>query len=58
MVHLNTTKDYYAVLQVEPTDPIEVITKAYRRLAISTHPDRSTKPDATQAFQLACEYLL
>ncbi|KAH8744252.1 hypothetical protein F5883DRAFT_590396, partial [Diaporthe sp. PMI_573] len=46
------TEDYYAILEVEQTTGPELITKSYKRLALKLHPDRNTKHDATEAFQL------
>jgi len=43
------TEDYYSALGVNQTATLELITKAYRRLALTLHPDRG---GSTQAFQL------
>lgn len=43
------TEDYYSTLGVDQTATLELITKAYRRLALTLHPDRG---GSTQAFQL------
>lgn len=45
------TEDYYAILEVHRDAGPELIVKSYRRLARKLHPDRNTRPDATQAFQ-------
>lgn len=52
MVPPAVTDDYYVVLEVEQKATLEMITKSYRRLALTLHPDRNTKQDATEAFQL------
>jgi curved DNA-binding protein CbpA len=49
------TDDYYAILEVEQNAAPELITKSYKRLALKLHPDRNTKHDATEAFQLVCQ---
>lgn len=44
--------DYYAILDVPHTATLEVITKSYRRLARTLHPDKNpNKPSATASFQ-------
>ena len=46
------TEDYYMVLGVGQTASLELVIKSYKRLALKLHPDRNTKHDATEAFQL------
>lgn len=55
MVPPPITDDYYMVLEVNQTATLEFIIKSYKRLALKLHPDRNTKQDATQAFQLVCQ---
>jgi curved DNA-binding protein CbpA len=43
------TEDYYSTLGLDQTATLELITRAYRRLALKLHPDRG---GSTQAFQL------
>src|SRR5512132_185617 len=44
-------EDYYKILQVDPAADPEVITAAYRRLAVKYHPDTNSSPDATARMQ-------
>jgi len=46
------TDDYYMILDVEQSASSEAITKSYKRLALLRHPDRNTRHDTTEAFQL------
>ncbi|OBT73775.1 hypothetical protein VF21_07993 [Pseudogymnoascus sp. 05NY08] len=46
------TEDYYMVLEVGQTASLELVIKSYKRLALKLHPDRNTRHDATEAFQL------
>lgn len=48
------TEDYYMLLEVEPNETTEQITRSYKRLALKLHPDRCAKGGSTQAFQLVC----
>ncbi|KAL8861140.1 MAG: hypothetical protein Q9178_002356 [Gyalolechia marmorata] len=52
MVPPPITDDYYMVLEVEQAATPELIIRSYKRLALKLHPDRNTKQDATEAFQL------
>lgn len=47
-------EDYYKILEVEQTATADSITSSYRRLAKILHPDRNSRPDATEAFQRVC----
>ena len=44
-------EDYYKILQVDPSADPEVITAAYRRLAVKYHPDTNPAPDALPRMQ-------
>ena len=50
--------DYYAVLGVHPDSSLSDIRKAYRRLALQHHPDKSKEPDAHERFILINEAYL
>ncbi|KAI4279281.1 MAG: hypothetical protein L6R38_005075 [Xanthoria sp. 2 TBL-2021] len=52
MVPPPITDDYYMVLEVKQIATLELIIKSYKRLALKLHPDRNSKLDATEAFQL------
>jgi curved DNA-binding protein CbpA len=44
-------KNYYKILQVDPSAEPEVIVAAYKRLALKYHPDTNKSSDATQRMQ-------
>ncbi|TAQ86254.1 hypothetical protein B7494_g5432 [Chlorociboria aeruginascens] len=44
-------EDYYLVLNVSQSDSVEVITKAYKDLALHLHPDKNRSHNATEEFQ-------
>ena len=44
-------EDLYRILQVDPAADPEVITAAYRRLAVKYHPDTNPSPDAHARMQ-------
>ncbi len=44
-------KDYYKVLQVDPSAEPEIITAAYKRLALKYHPDTNKAPESTRKMQ-------
>lgn len=48
-------RDYYEILGVPRDADNETIKKAYRRLALQYHPDRSSEPDAEEKFKVATE---
>ena len=44
------------VLGVHQTANPGLIVTSYKRLALKLHPDRNHKHDATEAFQLVCQF--
>ena len=44
-------KDYYAILGVKASASESEIKKAFRRLAVTYHPDKNSSPDAKHRFQ-------
>lgn len=44
-------QDAYAILGVDPAAPQEKVEAAYRRAALTWHPDKSPAPDAAERFQ-------
>lgn len=48
-------KDYYALLEVEPTADLKTIKTSYRRLARKYHPDVSTEANAETKFKEMAE---
>lgn len=52
---MNADMDHYAVLGVKADDDQLAIKKAYKKLALMCHPDKSRAPDAADQFQLIRE---
>ncbi|MDZ7686299.1 MAG: DnaJ domain-containing protein [Gammaproteobacteria bacterium] len=48
-------KDYYKVLDVDPSAPADEIKRVYKKLARKYHPDVSDEPDAQEKFQEVSE---
>ncbi|KAJ8565948.1 hypothetical protein K7X08_008524 [Anisodus acutangulus] len=48
-------KDWYGIINVEPTADDVLIRKQYRKLALSLHPDKNKFPGAADAFTLIGE---
>lgn len=48
---LSGGKTYYELLGVERDASVDAVKKAYRKLAATAHPDKSTEPDAAEQFQ-------
>lgn len=57
MTPIPITEDYYMILEVVPTATLEQVKSSYKRLALKLHPDRNTKHDATETFQLVRQFL-
>lgn len=52
-----TEKDWYGILQIEPTADDAVVKKQYRKLALFLHPDKNKAIGAESAFKLIGEAL-
>ncbi len=48
-------RDPYEILGVSANDDLRTIRKAYKRLAVAHHPDRSPHPDAAERFKQVTE---
>lgn len=46
----NDRLKYFEELGIQPTDNVEVIKKAYRKMAFRFHPDKNSSPDAHARF--------
>jgi curved DNA-binding protein CbpA len=44
-------KNYYRILQIDPSADPDVIAAAYKRLSLKYHPDTNQSPDANQRMQ-------
>lgn len=44
--------DYYKVLGIEKSAPLDEIKKAYKKLALKFHPDKNQVPGADEAFKI------
>jgi curved DNA-binding protein CbpA len=44
-------KNYYRILQIDPSADPDVISAAYKRLSLKYHPDTNQSPDANQRMQ-------
>ena len=50
------TNDYYMMLEVKQSATRELIIKSYKRLTLKLHSNRNVKQNATEAFQLMCQF--
>lgn len=50
-----TKRDYYEVLGISKNADTNDIKKAYRKIALESHPDRNKSPDAEERFKEASE---
>ncbi|MCX6050519.1 MAG: DnaJ domain-containing protein [Chloroflexi bacterium] len=51
MTNLPQVKNYYKILQIDPSAEPEMVETAYRRLARKYHPDQNNSADATARMQ-------
>lgn len=54
----NPREDYYARLGIERTASTNDVKRAYRRLALQTHPDVNKEPNAAETFKKVCEVII
>ncbi|KAK8819515.1 hypothetical protein WA556_002504 [Blastocystis sp. ATCC 50177/Nand II] len=52
-----SSETYYSILGVSPTSSFEEIKKAYRKLALTCHPDKGATPESFQKLQEAWSVL-
>jgi preprotein translocase subunit Sec63 len=53
MAPIETTEDYYAILEISQSADSTIIKTNYKRLALARHPDKNpNNPKATVEFQL------
>ncbi|CAJ1051127.1 dnaJ homolog subfamily B member 9-like [Xyrichtys novacula] len=50
-----TSRNYYEILNVEPTATASQIKKAFRKLAVKYHPDKNKSADAERTFREIAE---
>ena len=50
-VKFDASKDYYSDLGLQQDATLNDIKRAYRRLALKTHPDVNKEPDAAEKFK-------
>ncbi|KAK8548732.1 hypothetical protein V6N12_061638 [Hibiscus sabdariffa] len=55
IMQIKRNKDYYSILGVEKTCPVDEIRRAYKKLSLKVHPDKNKAPGSEEAFKKVCK---